>query len=540
VSAGTGAAGGLRFGTAGLRAPMGPGPDRMNRDTVRRASAGLSAWVRERHGAGGSIVVGHDARHRSATFAADAAAAIAGAGLRGRRIDGAVPTPVLAFAVRELGAAAGVMITASHNPATDNGLKVYAADGAQIIAPADAEISARIDAAPPAGALPAGEAEPVAADELVTRYLEAIVPAALRHAPPARALDLVYTPVHGVGRAVMLAALHRAGFEVPRVVAAQADPDPDFPTAPRPNPEEPGVLDLALAEARSAGADLVLANDPDADRLAVAVPWRGEGGEDGWRRLTGDEVGGLLADELLRGSAAAGEDPGRQLLVSTVVSASLLGRLAQAAGARHVETLTGFKWIMRAVERTDGASLLLGYEQALGYAVTDRVRDKDGISAALAVAAIAAAARAAGTTVQARLDALAERVGLHATAERDLDLRDGRGADRARAALVRLRDAPPPTLLGEPVTAVDDLARSERRGPGGTRSPLGLPSAEGIILHAGDRVRLAVRPSGTEPKMKLYLQVVLPVPAGGAAAARRQAATALGRLAAEAEGLMGR
>ncbi len=269
---------GLQFGTAGLRAPMGPAPDEMNPGTVRRASAGLARWVLDQraprgagHGPPPRIVVGYDARHQSAEFAHDAAAVFAGAGIRGLLTRGVVPTPVLAYAVRALNADAGVMVTASHNPATDNGYKVYGADGAQIIPPVDAEISDRIDAAPDADALALGEPE-TADPELVSRYLAEVVPAALAHAPADRELSIVYTPVHGVGRDVALAALARAGFSAPHVVAEQAEPDPDFPTAPRPNPEEPGVLDLALRDARARGADIVLANDPDADRLAVAVP----------------------------------------------------------------------------------------------------------------------------------------------------------------------------------------------------------------------------------------------------------------------------
>ena len=421
---------GLRFGTAGLRAPMGPGPDRMNRETVRRASAGLAAWVRERGGT--SIVVGFDARHHSAQFARDAAEMFAGAGLQGLLMHHPTPTPVLAFAVRELGADAGVMVTASHNPAGDNGYKVYAADGAQIVAPTDTEISDLIDAAAPDGTLPRGDPKP-ADPGIVQRYLAAIVPAALRDAPAQRDVRIVYTPVHGVGRDVMLPALAHAGFPVPHVVAAQAQPDPDFPTAPKPNPEEPGVLDLALADARETGADVVLANDPDADRLAVAVPWTGPEARDGWRRLTGDEAGALLADELLRGSADRGEDPAQRLLITTVVSSTLLTRQAQAAGARFELTLTGFKWVMHAAARAAPTRLLLGYEQALGYGVTDLVRDKDGISAGLVMAAIAARARSDGTTIQARLDDLARRFGLHATAERDIDL-SGAGGRRPRSA----------------------------------------------------------------------------------------------------------
>jgi phosphomannomutase len=524
----------LRFGTAGLRAPMGSGPDEMNRGTVRRASAGLARYVLDR--ATGerapSVVVGFDARHHSAQFAADAGGVFAAAGLRSLVMAQAAPTPVLAFAVRALGCAAGVMVTASHNPASDNGYKVYGSDGAQIIPPVDEEISARIDAAGPADGIPLAEPEWLGGDVL-ERYLAAIVPAALRHAPAEREVRIVYTPVHGVGRSAMLPALERAGFPAPHVVARQADPDPDFPTARRPNPEEPGVMDLALGDARELRADLVLANDPDADRLAVAVPWPGAQG--GWRMLGGDEVGSLIADELL----AAIDDPADVLLVTSVVSGTMLAAQAHAAGTQYAETLTGFKWIMHAAERSP-ARLLLGYEQALGYGVTDLVRDKDGISAGLVLAAIAARARAQGTTIKDRLDVLAERFGLHATAERSLALSSAGDADRARAELQRLRDNPPTELIGRELTAIDDLSTGERRDRDGRRTTLHLPASTGVILRAGDAVRLAVRPSGTEPKLKLYLQVVLPVSAGGADAARAQAAPQLDALAAQAEELIAR
>jgi phosphomannomutase len=526
-------AGALRFGTAGLRAPMGPGPGRMNGEAVRRASAGVAEFVvrrREGVGTGGiaTVLVGHDARHRSAEFARDAAAVFAGAGLRGLLIDGPVPTPLLAYHARAIEADAAVMVTASHNPATDNGYKVYASDSVQIIPPDDEQISALIEAVTGDDAIVLGTPEPVAAEAVLAGYLGEVVPAALAHVSPERALSVVYTPVHGVGAATLRRAFSAAGFPAPALVAEQAAPDPDFPTAPKPNPEEPGVLDLALRDARAAGADVVLANDPDADRLAVAVPWTGADG--GWRMLTGDEVGALLADELL----AHVEDPERRLLVTTVVSSSLLARQARAAGARHVQTLTGFKWIMHASQ--PGASLLFGYEQALGYGVTDLVRDKDGISAALAMAAICAHARAHGSSVRARLDRLAERFGLHATAERSLALGSGGGED----AVDRLLAAPPDALIGRAVTAIDDLSAGTRVARDGSATRLGLPPSSGVVVHAGEEVRLAVRPSGTEPKLKLYLQVVLPVAPGAADEARAQASTMLDALGREAGELIGR
>lgn len=332
----------------------------------------------------------------------------------------------------------------------------------------------------------------------------------------------------------MLPALARAGFAAPHVVAEQSDPDPDFPTAPRPNPEAPGVLDLALRDARAARADVVLANDPDADRLAVAVPW--PDAEGGWRALTGDEIGSLIGDELLR----AVSQPSDTLLIGSVVSGTMLAAQAKAAGAHYAQTLTGFKWIMHVAERCD-ARLLLGYEQALSYGVTELVRDKDGISAGLVMAAIAARARAERTTIKARLDALAERFGLHATAEHSIALPPA-GSDAAAGSLAAVAADPPARLIGRPVTGVDDLERSRHRettGAGAER-PLGLPASPGVVLYAGDAVWLAVRPSGTEPKLKLYLQVVLPVAAGQADAARARAETELSALLEQAEKLVAR
>jgi phosphomannomutase len=523
----------LRFGTAGLRAPMGPGSGRMNREAVRRASAGLAEFVvhrRKQAGARGvgKVLVGHDARHCSADFARDAATVFAGAGLRGLLIDGVVPTPLLAHHARAIEADAAVMVTASHNPAADNGYKVYASDGVQIIPPDDEQISALIDAVGADETIARGAPEPITADAVTAGYLAEVVPAALAYVSPERELSVVYTPVHGVGAATLGRAFSAAGFPAPALVAEQAAPDPDFPTAPKPNPEEPGVLDLALRDARATGADVVLANDPDADRLAVAVPWAGVDG--GWRVLTGDEVGALLADELL----GHVDDPEHRLLVTTVVSSSMLARQARAAGAHHAQTLTGFKWIMHASE--PGTSLLFGYEQALGYGVTALVRDKDGISAALAMAAICAHARAEGSSVRARLDRLAERFGLHATAERSLALGSGGGDD----AVGRLLAAPLAALIGRAVTAVDDLAGGTRVARDGGVTRLGLPPSSGVIVHAGEEVRLAVRPSGTEPKLKLYLQVVLPVAPGTADEARAQAGTMLDALGHEAEELIGR
>ncbi|WP_018653563.1 phospho-sugar mutase [Actinomadura flavalba] len=490
----------LEFGTAGLRGELGAGPNRMNRVTVMRAAAGLAARVAADGGEAPGIVIGYDARHGSERFARDTAAVATGAGLRAWLLPRALPTPVLAFLVRHLGAAAGVMVTASHNPPQDNGYKVYWGDGAQIVPPLDAEISAAIDAVGPVDELPLGTGWTVLGDDAVDAYLDAVTGLPLGGA---RELSVVYTPLHGVGRDVALRAFARAGFAEPAVVPEQAEPDPDFPTVAFPNPEEPGAMDLALALAAERGADLVIANDPDADRCAVAVPTG-----DGWRALTGDEVGALLTEHAL--AHTSGDD---RLVVTTIVSSSLAGRLAAEHGVRFAESLTGFKWIVKA----GAGRLVLGYEEALGYCLGGDagppVRDKDGIGAALAVAALAAAERAKGRTLLDVLDDQARRHGLHATAQLSV-----RVTDRAliTAAMDRLRAAPPARLAGLAVTALDDLSTGAA----------GLPPTDGLRLRLDGGTRVVIRPSGTEPKLKCYLQVVRPV-AGDVAPVRTEAERAL-------------
>lgn len=493
----------LRFGTAGLRGAMGAGPNRMNRAVVIRVSAGLAAFLRA-HGHD-TVVVAHDARHRSADFARDTCAVLAGAGLQALALPGPCPTPLLAFAVRELGADAGVMVTASHNPARDNGYKVYVADGAQVAPPADAEICAEIDAIGPLAAVPLADSgwQLVSAD-VVSSYVARA--AALARPGSARAVRIVYTPLHGVGRDVMLAALAQAGFPEPVVVAEQATADPDFPTLTFPNPEEPGAMDLALAAAVETGADLVIAHDPDADRCAVAVPDPGAGTPTGWRVLSGDEVGTLLATHLLR------REPGLAgVFASSIVSSSLLARIAARHGLAHVETLTGFKWIAR-VE-----GLRYGYEEALGYCVDpEAVRDKDGVSAAVLVAELAATALASGTTLVRLLDDLATEYGLHATDQLAVRL-DGPTTTTAAAAMRHLRSTPPVQLGGRRVESVDDLME------GGAD----LPLTDALRYRLVGAARVIVRPSGTEPKLKCYLEAVQPVVAGDVASARRTAASTL-------------
>ncbi|MFC4586617.1 phospho-sugar mutase [Sphaerisporangium corydalis] len=487
----------LEFGTAGLRGELGAGPNRMNRVTVMRAAAGLA----RRLGPGKHVVVGYDARHKSDIFAQDSAAVLTGAGLRVSLMGHHWPTPVLAFAVRHLGADAGVMVTASHNPPRDNGYKVYWGDGAQIVPPLDEEISAAIDAVGRVDGLPLGEDWRVLTDAaIVEPYLAAVSGLPLGDA---RELKVVYTPMHGVGGAVLLRAFRTAGFEEPLVAEAQFTPDPDFPTVAFPNPEEPGAMDIALRLAEKVGADLVIANDPDADRCAVGVPLP----DGGFRMLTGDEVGGLLGEWVIGHTSGAD-----RLVAASIVSSSLLGRIAAAHGVRYAETLTGFKWIVKA-----GDGLVYGYEEALGHSVgSDQglpVRDKDGIGAALTVAGMAAQARREGRSLLDLLDDQARRYGLHATSQLSVRVED---LSLITGAMERLRSRPPEALGGLAVLSVDDLSEG-----GG-----GLPPTDGLRYRLAGGARVIVRPSGTEPKLKCYLEVVVPAE-GDVATARSQAEQAL-------------
>jgi phosphomannomutase len=503
-------AGRLEFGTAGLRGKVAAGPNRMNRAVVRAATAALAGWLRGPGravtGAGADeagVVIGRDARHRSDEFADEAARVLAGAGIRVHLLPGPQPTPLLAFAVRHLHAAAGIMITASHNPPADNGYKLYLADGAQIVPPADAEIEAAIrDLGPLSQVRLAAPGSPLIGllgDEVAAAYLDRIC--ASSPAPPDAAwLRFVYTPLHGVARELARRAFEQAGFTAPDVVAAQAEPDPDFPTVAFPNPEEPGALDLALAQARRSGADLVLANDPDGDRLAVAVP----GPDGGWRTLTGDQVGALLGAYLLE-RIPPGPDPDDRLVVTTIVSSTLLSRIAAAAGAQYAETLTGFKWIVRA--GGPGSRFVFGYEEALGYSVGDTVRDKDGIGAALALLGLAARARSGGESLLDAYDALEAAHGVHLTAQ--VTVETAAPVD----VMARLRAAAPAKLGDAAVVATTDLT-------GGTRD---LPSAD-VLSYKLAGARVVIRPSGTEPKIKAYFEVVEPVFFGRLGEARRAAA----------------
>ncbi|MEU8375250.1 phospho-sugar mutase [Micromonospora sp. NPDC048894] len=502
-------AGPLTFGTAGLRGPLRAGPNGMNLAVVTRAAAGLVGWLAA-EGGEGPLVIGYDARHGSREFAERTAQVATGAGRPALLLPRPLPTPVLAYAVRRLGGVAGVMVTASHNPPQDNGYKVYLGaqlggalgTGAQIVPPADAGIEAAIRAVGSLAQVPLGPPGQVLGDDLVAAYVERAV--AVIEAGGPRDLRVAYTPLHGVGAAVLTATFARAGFPTPGVVPDQAEPDPAFPTVSFPNPEEPGAVDRLVALADATDADLAIANDPDADRCAVVVR-EPAGTGTGWRMLRGDEVGVLLADHLMR----RGVDG---LYATTIVSSSLLRAMCAARGRAYDETLTGFKWIVRAGGGTP--PLAYGYEEALGYCVApEHVRDKDGITAALTVAELAAGLKAQGRTLTDRLDELAAEFGVHQTDQLSVRVDDLRIiAD----AMARVRAATPTTLLGAPVTEAQDL----------------LPAADVVILRTA-AARVVIRPSGTEPKLKAYLEVVEPVADGDVPAARTRAAAALTTLRTE-------
>lgn len=483
----------LEFGTAGLRGRLGAGPNRMNRVLVRLTAAAIADEIlADPDETDPHVVIGYDARHGSAEFAHDTARVLLARGIRCTILPGPLPTPVLAFTVRNLDASAGVMVTASHNPRDDNGYKVYWRGGALITAPLDGRIAERMRSTPLLGEADlAPAADPgltTGSGALVAEYVDAVVTAAL--APTsARTARTVHTALHGVGTATLQAAFAAAGFASPVSVPEQAEPDPDFPTAAFPNPEEPGSLDLLLDLGDREQADLALANDPDADRLAVAVPTPA-----GWHSLSGDDLGCVLADHLLRREAA---DDRPALVVNTVVSSRLLGRIAAHHGATHVETLTGFKWIMDAVAARPDHRFVCGYEEALGYAVTDAVPDKDGISAALAITELAGELKAEGRTVLDRIDELHRTHGVHVNGQRAVRFETrSDGASAQKLAMAHLRAQPPTAIDGAPVRAVADLAE------GAT----GLPPTDGLVIDLDD-ARLVIRPSGTEPKLKVYGEV---------------------------------
>lgn len=506
-------AGTLEFGTAGLRGRLGAGPNRMNRAVVIRAAAGLSHFLHDELGDGFSVVIGHDARHGSKRFALDTAAVVVAAGGRAIVIPDALPTPVTAFALRHLNADAAVMVTASHNPPEDNGYKVYlggrvvtgGGQGAQIVPPFDARIFEAIQAVESVSSVARAESGWEYTDSsLVEAYLSRVVGLVEGVSPElASQLRVVVTSMHGVGGETMSEALRRAGFSDVHVVAEQHEPDPDFPTVAFPNPEEAGALDLAYELARKVDADIILANDPDADRCSAAVPDASVPG--GWRQLTGDQVGSLLGEQAAE-LAVAGGVASSSVLANSIVSSRMLSRIAEHHGLKYSATLTGFKWI----SRVDG--LVYGYEEALGYCVDpSAVRDKDGISACLRMAAMAAELKASGLTLADKLDSLYARYGLHATSPVTIRVED---LSIIAQGMANLREFGISSMAGSPVVSVVDLSNGSED----------LPPTNGMLFltEAGDRV--IARPSGTEPKLKCYCEVIIPVEGGEAASAEAIAA----------------
>ena len=487
----------IQFGTAGIRAALGAGPQRMNRLVVRQTAAGVAAdlLANVSDAAVRGVVIGGDARHGSKEFVHDVAAVLAAAGIASMRFADPTPTPVVAFATKHLNVAAGIQVTASHNPPADNGMKVYWGDGAQIVPPIDGRIAAAIDVAAKRSIRLAGPHDPLATlcpSTLVDQYVSGVhgLDPQTSSAAERAELKIVITPMHGVGGALLVRVLSEAGFTHVVPVVEQFAPDPDFPTVSFPNPEEPGALDLAFATARRVDADLIIANDPDADRCALAVP--DPSAEGGWRMLRGDEVGWILADHLL---GLASDDPRPTLLVTTLVSSSLLSAMAARRGATYVETLTGFKWLARAAMDRPDHRLVLAYEEALGYCVGELVADKDGFSAALVAADLAARRKADGSSLLGALRDIESIYGRYDTSQWSLRFDGPTAAEDMAALMVRARAADPTVIAGCTVSGKRDYLASE-------------PPADVVVFSLGEIGRITVRPSGTEPKCKVYFEIV--------------------------------
>ena len=472
----------LQFGTAGLRGPIGAGPSRMNRAVVARAAAGIAAYMKERGLT--SVVIGRDARYGSEDFTFESAAIFSGAGMKVYVLPRPLPTPVLAYAVRELGVDCGIMVTASHNPPQDNGYKVYlggVVDGinynaSQIVSPADEQISAHI--ATMNHELVRGSVWEILNDDILDRYVARTAAVA----PDVYGVKAVYTAMHGVGTETVEKVFSKAGYESPILVKAQTDPDPDFPTVAFPNPEEPGAIDMSLALARECDGDVVIANDPDADRCAAAI---NDGGT--WRMLSGDELGALFGEYL---ASTSPEKYRERCFANSIVSSSLLSKIAHHHGIEFHETLTGFKWLAKL------PNLGFGYEEAIGYSVDPQtVNDKDGVSAAIALARIAGELKSQGSSISLYLKAIREKYGFHKTVQISI-----RVADLSNIAKVlnSLRESIPQDIGGLKVERFEDLLN-----PQGT-----LPPTDGVRFYLEQNVRVIIRPSGTEPKVKCYIEVV--------------------------------
>lgn len=493
--------GSLAFGTAGLRGAVEAGSNRMNRAVVIRTTAGLARFLLDRCDGtpDGPVVVGFDGRLSSRQFSEDTIGVLLAAGLSVRYWPDPIATPLVAFAGASLGAMASVVVTASHNPPQDNGYKVFDSNGAQIVPPVDAEIAARIDAAPPANEVPIAswsDADPI--DESMIEAYEAAVQELRTVAEPPAPITIAYTPLHGVGWRSVDALLSRSGYTELRAVPAQREPDGHFPTVAFPNPEEPGALDLVLALAGEDDADVVLANDPDADRLAMAAPIDGT-----WTALSGNQLGSLLADYVLRHHRSET----RPIVINSIVSSPMLKSIAEAYGAHFATTLTGFKWIANAAMDLEAAGVgefVFGFEEALGYTVGPVVRDKDGVSGALIAADMVAVAKARGQTVADLLDDVARRFGLWVSVQQSIVRPGSAGAAEIAEAMERLERRVPDELAGDRVTTVDDYRT------GADDRPRWLPAAALVILGLESGGRVLVRPSGTEPKLKLYVDLTAP------------------------------
>lgn len=511
----------LEFGTAGLRGKLGGGPNRMNRVVVIQAAAGLAEYLAGQGLQGKAVVIGYDGRFNSDVFAQDTAQVMAAAGFTPLIFDHVVPTPVLAFAIRDLGCCAGVMVTASHNPPQDNGYKVYLGDGRQIVSPADADISTCIRRVTDVREVQMKDATTIVGPDVEERYITSLTTAI--HSGPTTAQERgdvisVYTAMHGVGWNTLREACVRSDFKEPNAVIEQRDPDPLFPTVAFPNPEEKGALDLSIAMAKETSADILIANDPDADRLAVAIPM-----PDGqWKTLHGDQVGSLLAWWVIERARRSGVRL-QGTMANSIVSSMMMESIAHDAGLDYTNTLTGFKWVSRV------ANLVYGYEEALGYCVNPEfVGDKDGISAASFVLEMAAALKAEARTLWDVLDDLARKFGLHSTDQVSVRVSD---LSQVTYVMSALRTTPPSTIGGLKVSQVLDLAQGET----------GLPPTDGVIfmLEASaeiSKARVIVRPSGTEPKIKGYLEVVCTN--DDLESARKVSASALAALVADAKPLL--
>ena len=471
----------LQFGTAGLRGPIRPGPSGMNRAVVGRAASGIVAYMKERNLS--SVVIGRDARYGSEDYTFETAEIMSGAGMKVYVLPRPLPTPVLAFATNDLACDVGIMVTASHNPPQDNGYKVYLGGtvdgieyrGSQIVSPTDVSIAEKIDGITSLKAQPRGKEWTVLGEDVIEKYIARTASLATN---PGN-LRIVYTAMHGVGTETIQRVFHKAGFQSPILVDAQAAPDPDFPTVAFPNPEEPGAIDLALETAKSFDAHLVIANDPDADRCAAAVndPIKG------WRMLRGDELGAILGESIARKSSTG-------IFANSIVSSSILKKIAAHYNLEFKETLTGFKWLAKI------KGLTFGYEEALGYAVDAvTVNDKDGISATITLAQIATDLAAEGKTVLDLLDEVWARHGFHATEQISIRLSD---LSKVGVILGGLRNNPPKEIAGRTVTSIDDLAAPTD----------GLPPTDGLRIWLTGGVRIIIRPSGTEAKMKCYIEAI--------------------------------